>query len=363
MADHLVHAGTHGSEGVEHDADAVLLNPLRVVTLLGHRQRIAHDDDRQALMHGLADAARSGFADEEVAELHVIADLGREADHEARHRGGQRAQLGREVAIVPADHDELRAVEAPRDAAHRARPMAAEQHDARGTIRVELQAAHLGATVHLDRAVELRPDDHSGRRMHAPLVAAQRARLFDRLGRTADEILVLAGFEPEMRREIGEVRHDRRIAGARQRGREAFEHLAIEVRHEGHDEIGPRPRPVLAQLLDDGLVAQADQGLEQLELLGEAESPTAREALVVIVLRIHAGGLAKHALRIEHFEQIHEPDTPGSLLFGDDRFQGQRRRSMAAAGIDVNEVDGLQCAYSRRFTRMLPGGDKLAAAM
>src|SRR5271156_3748724 len=69
-----------GSEGVEHQAGAVLLHPVGVVPLLRHGPDITHHDDGQPLLDGLADAAGTGLADEEIAELHEVADLRRESD-------------------------------------------------------------------------------------------------------------------------------------------------------------------------------------------------------------------------------------------------------------------------------------------
>jgi hypothetical protein len=36
---------------------------------------------------------------------------------------------------------------------------------------------------------------------------------------------------------------------------------------------------------------------------------------------------------------------------------------MAAAGIEINEIDGFQAGPATLMTRMLPTGDKLAAVM
>jgi hypothetical protein len=70
-----------GLEGVQHDSGAVFLHPIRVVALLRHGPRVAYDDDGQALLNGFADAAGTGLADEEIAQLHEITDLRGKADH------------------------------------------------------------------------------------------------------------------------------------------------------------------------------------------------------------------------------------------------------------------------------------------
>ncbi len=134
-------------EGVEHDAGAVLLHPFGVVALLRHGPCVAHHDDGQPLLHGFADAAGTGLADEEIAELHEIADLRRESDDGARRRAAHRAQLIRERGIVAADQNELRVVQALRDAAHDLRSVAAEHDDTRRPVRIELQLDPLGAPI------------------------------------------------------------------------------------------------------------------------------------------------------------------------------------------------------------------------
>jgi len=74
-------------ERIQHDTRRVLLDPFGVVALLRHGPRIADHNHRQALLHRLADAAGTRFADKEVAQLHVVADLRSETHHKAWSRG------------------------------------------------------------------------------------------------------------------------------------------------------------------------------------------------------------------------------------------------------------------------------------
>jgi hypothetical protein len=83
-ARHRVDALADRFERIQHDADAVLLHPLRVVALLRHGPGVAHDDDGQLLLDGFADAAGPGLADEEIAQLHEIADVRGKSDDRAR---------------------------------------------------------------------------------------------------------------------------------------------------------------------------------------------------------------------------------------------------------------------------------------
>ena len=97
-------------------------------------------------------------------------------------------------------------------------------------------------------------------------------------------------------------------------GRAAAEcliHGAIEIRHQRDHQVRLGPLPMAAQLADQGLMAQPDQRLQDAQFLRQPQSPAARQAHVVVVLRLHAGGSAKHILRIEDFEQIDQPDVPG----------------------------------------------------
>jgi hypothetical protein len=59
-------------------------------------------------------------------------------------------------------------------------------------------------------------------------------------------MLILAGFDPEMRRQIGEIREDGDIRRCRPGGGERAVHGAIEVGNERDHEVGLGPAPVAA---------------------------------------------------------------------------------------------------------------------
>src|SRR5712675_529131 len=80
--DDFIDARANVLEGIQHDAGAGLRHPLGVVALLRHGPGVVDHDDRQSLLNGFADTAGAGFADEEIAELHEVADLRGKADHE-----------------------------------------------------------------------------------------------------------------------------------------------------------------------------------------------------------------------------------------------------------------------------------------
>ena len=74
-ADDRRYAAADVLEGIQHDSGIVFFHPIGVVALLQHGPCVAHHDDGQALLNGFADAAGTRLADEEVGELHEIADL------------------------------------------------------------------------------------------------------------------------------------------------------------------------------------------------------------------------------------------------------------------------------------------------
>jgi hypothetical protein len=54
---------------------------------------------------------------------------------------------------------------------------------------------------------------------------------------------------------------------------------------------------------------------------------------------MRAGGLAEHLLRVEDFHEIDEAHGPRPALFADHRFEGDGRGTVAAAGVEVHEIE------------------------
>jgi hypothetical protein len=125
-------------EGVQDDPGLVFAQPLGVVALLRHGPRVAHDNHRESLLNGFADAAGTRLADEEVAELHEIANVRGKPDHDSRRRRAHSPQCIRQRAIVAADQNELCIAEALCNATHLLGSMSAEHDDTRRSIRIEL---------------------------------------------------------------------------------------------------------------------------------------------------------------------------------------------------------------------------------
>jgi len=65
----------------DDDAQSFIADPLGVVALLGHRPGVQESQHRQPEVNGFAQAARTGLADEKIAQPHRLADLRGEADH------------------------------------------------------------------------------------------------------------------------------------------------------------------------------------------------------------------------------------------------------------------------------------------
>jgi len=187
-------------EGVEHDSGAVLLHPIRVVALLRHGPGVAHHDDGQALLDGFADTAGTRLADEEIAQLHEIADLRGKADGDPGCPRAHRTEFIGQRGIVTTDQNDLRVVEPLGNAPHHLRAVSAEHDDARRSIRIELQLAPLGAPIDIQGQIEFRTNDHSRGCMDARGAVTGGSSLFDRLGGPANQVLRLMRLDPEMRR-------------------------------------------------------------------------------------------------------------------------------------------------------------------
>ncbi len=224
--------------------------------------------------------------------------------------------------------------------------MTAEHDEPRRPVRIQPDFLHLRAPVQAQFAVEIRIDDHSGGFVNMRLIAAGGARLRDGARRPANPMLRLMRFDPEVRRVVRKVRQYGYIGGGGTREAQGLIHGAIEIRHQGHHQVRLGLRPVTAQLADQRLMSQSDQHLQDAQFLREAQSPASRQTHVVVVLGFHAGGSAKHILRVQDFEQIHQPDLPIPTLLANHALQGIRRRTMPAPRVDIDEVD---CFHSSSY--------------
>ena len=99
---------------------------------------------------------------------------------------------------------------------------------------------------------------------------------------------------------------------------------------------------VAAQLADQGFMAEANQGLQNAQLLGQAQSPPSSQPHVIVVFRFDAGGSAKYILGIQDFEEIDETNMPTPVLLADRHLERGCGRALSASGVDVNEIDGFQ---------------------
>ena len=86
-----------------------------------------------------------------------------------------------------------------------------------------------GRAIAGDGLIEAGTKNHAGGTEDAILRVAQGARLFHRFRSSANEVLILPWFHPEMRRIIGEVGQDRDVRRAGARRAQALAHRAVEI--------------------------------------------------------------------------------------------------------------------------------------
>src|SRR5690349_11308660 len=72
-----VYGGSDVAEIRQDKPDALLEDPIRVITLLGQCPGISFYDYGEAHGYGFAKAPRAWFADEVIGELHISGDLSR----------------------------------------------------------------------------------------------------------------------------------------------------------------------------------------------------------------------------------------------------------------------------------------------
>jgi hypothetical protein len=100
------------------------------------------------------------------------------------------------------------------------------------------------------------------------------------------------------------------------------------------------------QLFLDGAVAQANERLKDLQFLREAQRPAALQARIIIVLGQHARGLVEHSARIQHLEQVHEPDPPRPRLIPQYTLERHGGRPVSPTGVEIHQIDALQAGLS-----------------
>src|ERR1700761_2233011 len=83
-----------------------------------------------------------------------------------------------------------------------------------------------------------------------------------------------------------------------------------------------------------------DDLLHERQQIGRAERPAFGQQQVVDILQTDTSELAKDIERVEDLLQVHEPNVPAVVLGFNDGLEGQRRAAMAAAGVEIDEVEG-----------------------
>lgn len=245
---------------------------------------------------------------------------------------------------MAADQDELHLRQAAGDAQHLHGALAAEHHQAGGSARLQAQCLQrLGAGCRIQRGhgVEGRAQDHARDAVHIARRHALGQGLLHRALGAADDPLVLPRLDPEMRRRVGQVGQHRGAGRARPRGLHRFVEAAVEVGDQRDHHVRPRLGPVRLQQAHEPGVGPAHRGLQQLELLRQAQGPAARQAAVVDILGRHAGQAPEAVLRIQHRHQVHQPHLQGSAMsLLQHGLQGLRRGPVATARVEIHQVHG-----------------------
>jgi hypothetical protein len=179
--------------------------------------------------------------------------------------------------------------------------------------------------------------------------------LIDGLRGAADDILILL-LQPEMRREVGQVCEHRDHGRIGRHIVQAIEDGAVEIRNQRNHQVGPGAPPVLLDHADLPAVKEANQQVHAARELRRAERPTLLEHQVVDVFQAQSGDFAEQVERLEHLLQVHQPDLPRPPFALDHFAQRVGRAAMAAAGVEVKEVDlsrGCRLAHPGDFNYCL----------
>ena len=136
---------------------------------------------------------------------------------------------------------------------------------------------------------------------------------------------------------VGQDGHQRRARGnALQRGLKR----PVVVRDQRNHHVRAGFGPVPGQYLYLRTMQEANHGVHERNQLRGTHGPAAAQHDVVDVLKRDAGGFADDVDGIEQILNRDHVDVPGALLAFDHLGQRLRRGAVAAAGIDIDELDG-----------------------
>jgi hypothetical protein len=182
----------------------------------------------------------------------------------------------------------------------------------------------------LRRLVEAGVQDHAGHGQHAVARKVQGPRLLPRPLGTANQILILV-LDPEVRRVVRDVRHDRDERPAGTGVREGFTQSAVVMRDEGNHHVHGMLSPVLLQYLNLAMVRQPDQQVRYHDQLARASGPTAAQQDVIDLLKRDTGGFADEVDGIKQVLRAMQAQVPGPLLFVNHGLNGLCGSAVAAA--------------------------------
>src|SRR5579862_2141486 len=292
--------------------------------------------------------------------MHIFVDLGRKPLDEDREAPVSRTQFVGELGVLAADQDQLKlqvgAVEAFGDFAYVVRAVAAEKDEPGRQVRAQAQPLAPRGAIFVLGLVEARMKDHSRGAEDATIRVAHRLSLGDRSVRTADEVLLLPRFDPEMRRIVSEVGQYRDEWPAGKDVAEAFVHEAVEVRDEGNQHIGLRLAPVFFQQPHATAVIEFHHKLQNLKELRAAERPAIAQHRVVEILDPDACEFLEDIQGIEDFLEVGQLYLPGALLAFDGHLERGRGRSMSAARVKEAKLKPLHSerSHEQRIVARLP---------
>ena len=187
--------------------------------------------------------------------------------------------------------------------------------------------------------------DHAGRGVNLRPAVAHGVRLGHRFRRAADEMLRLSGFDPEMRRQIGEIRHHGDVRRARSGAQERLVQSAIEVRDQRDHHVRTGAPPVAPQPVGHPLMAEPDHRLQELQFLRQAEAPAAGQAGVVQILRIHPNVL-EQAFGIETSIKFTRRTCHGRPCSRMTVLEGEAAERWPPPCVEIHQFDGFQAGDS-----------------
>ena len=190
--------------------------------------------------------------------------------------------------------------------------------------------------------------------IHEPVLA----RLLHRALRATHQKLPLP-LNPEMRRKIRKIREYRDEWASWPRIRETFIYRPVEVRNERHNHVRSSFPPMPLQNAHRSGMPRPNRKLQHFHQVNAAQSPSAAQHPVVVVLDAYPRVSLQDIQLIEQLLNVEEANIPRTPLRRDGHLQGGGCRTVPAAGVEKAELDSLhERGVSHRFCRVLLRNDE-----